>query len=89
MFKNAEHKSTPEKYKTNLLNHVNYINPDFDKVLKTEMLFKVYSDGELRVKVFKIFYSKKKKAGQMGRRFSDNSSQNAGHATRDEETMLH
>lgn len=37
MFKNAEHKSQPEKYKNNLHNHVNYTSPDFDKSLKTDM----------------------------------------------------
>lgn len=37
MFKNAEHRGYPDKYKTNLLNHVNYQNPDFDKVMKTDI----------------------------------------------------
>ena len=88
MFKNAEHKSQPEKYKTNLLNHVNYINPDFDKTIKTDIQLRIYSDGDLKVKVFKIFYSKKKKA-QIGRKLSDLSSQNNGGGNKDEETMLH
>ncbi len=73
MFKNAEHKGQPEKYKTNLLNHVNYINPDFDKILKTDIQFRAYSDGDLRVKVLKIYYTKKKK-NQLGRKLSDSSS---------------
>lgn len=61
MFKSAEHRSQPEKYKSNLLNHVNYTNPDFDKILKTEMITSSYSDGELKVKVFKISFNKRKK----------------------------
>ena len=38
MFKNAEHKNQPDKYKNNLLNHVNYHNPDFDKTLKVDIM---------------------------------------------------
>ena len=88
MFKNAEHKGQPDKYKNNLLNHVNYMNPDFDKTLKTDIQTRVYSDGELKVKVFKIYFSKKKK-NQLGRRNSEQSSQNDGGPGKDEETMLH
>lgn len=87
MFKNAEHKGQPEKYKTNLLNHVNYVSPDFDRVIKTDIQLRVHSDGDLRLKVFKIFYSKKKK--KAGRRGSDSSSQLNGAGNKDEETMLH
>lgn len=61
MFKNAEHKQTPDKYKNNLLNHVNYNNPDFDKLLKTDIQTQEYSEGELKIKVFKIYFKKKKK----------------------------
>jgi len=43
------------------LNHVNYTNADFDKILKTDVQLREHSDGDLKVKVFKIFYSKKKK----------------------------
>ena len=67
MFKNAEHKSNPEKYKNNLYNHVNYNNPDFDKTLKTDMQTILYSDGDLKLKVFKIYIHKKKK-GQLGKK---------------------
>jgi hypothetical protein len=67
MFKNAEHKGQPDKYKNNLLNHVNYGNPDFDKLLKTDMQTTEYSDGDLKIKVFKIFINKKKK-GQLGKK---------------------
>ena len=63
MFKNAEHKGQPDKYKTNLLNHVNYGTPDFDKVIKTDLQMNEYSDGELKVKVFKLYVDKKKKTG--------------------------
>ena len=37
MFKNAEHKAQPEKYKINLGVHINYFNPDFEKTLKTDI----------------------------------------------------
>jgi len=37
MFRNAEHKENPEKYKLNLNNHVNYASPDFEKVIRTEI----------------------------------------------------
>jgi hypothetical protein len=56
MFKNAEHKGQPEKYKSNLINHVNYANPVIDKILKTEINLQVYSDGDLKIKVFKIYF---------------------------------
>jgi len=39
---------------------VNYANPEFDKVLKTNMHTISYSDGILKIKVFKIFFNKKK-----------------------------
>jgi hypothetical protein len=61
MFKNAEHKAQPERYKTNLLNHVNYVNPDFEKVLKTDMQTRVYGSGEVRMRIFKIYFNRKKK----------------------------
>lgn len=85
MFKNAEHKGTPDKYKNNLYNHVNYNNPDFDKVIKTELITKLYSDGELKIRIFKFFGNKKKK-NILGKDSSTTSSMAAG---RDEETMLH
>jgi hypothetical protein len=37
MFKNAEHKANPEKYKANLFNHINYSNPDVERILKTDI----------------------------------------------------
>ncbi len=46
---------------------MNYGNPDFDKLLKTEMQTTEYSDGDLKIKVFKIFITKKKK-GQLGKK---------------------
>lgn len=85
MFKNAEHKGTPDKYKNNLLNHVNYNNPDFEKVIKTEILAKEYSDGELKIKIFRFFGSKKKK-NLLGK---DDTTSDSASVVRDEETMLH
>jgi len=69
MFKNAEHKSQPDKYKNNLLNHVNYVNPDFERVIKTDIQTRQYLGGEVRIRVFKIFFNskKKKKKGAGGR----------------------
>lgn len=68
---------------------MNYKNSDFDKIIKTDMHLREYSDGDLKVKVFKIFYSKKKKNQLGGRRLSDASSQNMNGNGKDEETMLH
>ena len=77
MFKNAEHKSQPERYKSNLLNHVNYQQPDFEKTLKVDIQFRSYGGGifyqagsavpqdDLRIRVFKIYFNKKKKDRQI------------------------
>jgi hypothetical protein len=40
---------------------VNYNNPDFDRILKTEIICNSYSDGDLKVRVFKISFNKRKK----------------------------
>jgi hypothetical protein len=78
MFKNAEHKSQPERYKTNLLNHVNYQQPDFEKTLKVDIQTRCYGGGisfqpgggstvpqdELRIRVFKIYFNKKGRGGK-------------------------
>jgi len=61
MFRNAEHKANPEKYKINLYNHVNYTSPDFDKVIRTEIQNRSYGSGELKLKVFKVSVNSKKK----------------------------
>lgn len=61
MFKNAEHKGQPEKYRNNLFNHVNYANPDFDKTLKTDVITQIYSDGDLKLRIFKVYFSRKMK----------------------------
>ena len=64
MFKNAEHRGQPERYKTNLLNHVNDTNPDFEKILKTDMQTRVYGQGEVKMRIFKIYFNRKKKSAQ-------------------------
>lgn len=60
MFKNAEHRTQPDRYKTNLLNHVNYANPDFERVLKSDIQTRVYGSGEVKMRIFKIFLNRKK-----------------------------
>ncbi len=66
MFRNAEHKENPEKYKLNLNNHVNYASPDFEKVIRTEIQIRSYGEGDLKVKVFKVFLNSKKKKRKDG-----------------------
>ena len=61
MFKNAEHRTQPDRYKTNLLNHVNYSNPDFERVLKSDIQTRVYGSGEVKMRIFKIFFNRKMK----------------------------
>lgn len=67
MFKNAEHKTQPEKYKNNLLNHVNYANPDFEKTLKTDVQTRTYGGGELKLRVFKLYFNRSKLKNKDGR----------------------
>lgn len=73
MFRNAEHKANPEKYKTNLNNHVNYTSPDFDKVIRTEIQMRTYGSDELKLKVFKVSVNskKKKRKSELGSVVSD------------------
>lgn len=61
MFKNAEHKANPEKYKASLYNHINYTSPDVERILKTDIQTRIFAGGDLRMRVFKIFFNRRKK----------------------------
>jgi hypothetical protein len=67
---------------------VNYNNPDFDKMLKTDIESVEYSDGDLKLKIFKIFFNKKKKTG-LGKIKNMDETTSSSIVVKDEDTMMH